>query len=333
MTQYTDELSKLLLEELEGEEEEVAIATVANTFLTDLSQKYPNVSSRKNPLADLRRAVQEKYPTTEKQIAPWQYPTTTGKRQTDSQGNPIPNPERWQHFALKYLTLAPQEWEQLRTKEANTEPAAAIVEDIKQPEQTQPTAKQPKAKKATKRQKLPVRGKQNQKVKPKPPAKDLLTQLPLDDESLNIVREAICTSNLSPVDFIAQAVLAQAKIQVGRAKKYSQDLTTTSTEELLSPKFKTHPKRTEELTRRAVQAICLYNDQATEPEQRWYIGMLAIQCLIGGSQASVRSAMKSIEGAITDHNNKYNLGHNQNRKSYTIADVIDLAKLVPDGLS
>jgi ribosomal protein S7 len=327
MSQYADELAKSLLQELEGETDEDIIATISQSFIQAISGKFPNLNSRKKPIAVLRAAVKEKYPSTETHENPWQYPTTSGQRKQDADGNFIPNPERWEHLALKYLTLDPDEWKALKAGQKEIETPALIVEEIK-PEQTPTEDKKPKRQtKTTPKQKT---------AKPKPPIKDLLNQLPFDEESLTIVKEAIALSNLSPTDFITQATLTQARIQtkieVGKTQKQNQDLTTIPTEELLKSAYKLHPTRTEELTRRAVRAICIYNDEiATEPQQRWFIGMLSIRALIVGSQPRIREAMRNMEVAIADHNAKYNLNQYHNRKKVDIADVIDICKLVPDG--
>jgi hypothetical protein len=318
MSQYTNELAKALIQELEGEIYEHIIADICQSFIADISAKFPNLSSRKKPLAALRAAVKERFPSTEKQEHEWQYPTATGKRQRDAEGNFIPNPERWEHLALKYLTFDPEEWKALRPGGQVTEPA--IVQNVKA--ESLPSSK-------------PVKEtKPKRESKSQPPSKDVLGQLPFDEESLALVKDAIKSSNLSAVDFIAQAVLAQAKIQVGKAKKYAQDLAAVSTDELMSNAYKTHPHRTEELTRRAVKAICIYNDEvATEPEQRWFIGMLTVQSLTGGSQSRIREAMKKLEVAIADHNAKYNLNQYHNRKKVSITDAINFPQLVSDGLN
>lgn len=211
------------------------------------------------------------------------------------------NVERWQHLALRYLTFSKEDWN-------------ALGDDARQ------TYIAP--------------------VKPTlPTIKDMqIEQLELDTDTQQIVSDAIALGNLSLAEFIQQACKVYARTVTGKAKKYADDdLAAVPTVELLDPankEYKTHPKKIEELTRRAIFAIQKYNDMdATEQYQKWFISGTTINALTGSRVQSVNEVLKSFKENIDTHHNKHVLTAYTNRgNGRKIEDVINLVSMVPDGM-
>jgi hypothetical protein len=213
---------------------------------------------------------------------------------TDSQKGHI---QRYEHYALKYIS----------TKEAiAVEPAVEVALEAV----TDPTAKH-----------LATLETMD------------ISQLELDASTQKIVEDAIAHSGLSLAEFIKKACQVYAKTIAGKAKQSSDNLSAVSTEELLSEKYKTHTNRAEELTRRAVYALEIHNDNCTEKSQKWHINQTAIQTLTGSKPATIKKILEVYKNRLDDHNTKHELDSYQNRKTdIKINEAIDLINLVPNGL-
>ncbi|MBW4632622.1 MAG: hypothetical protein KME30_12225 [Iphinoe sp. HA4291-MV1] len=150
---------------------------------------------------------------------------------------------------------------------------------------------------------------------------------------------------MSLFDFIKQACKVYAKTIEGKAKQFDDDLSGVPTEKLLNvsqvvdgkevrSKYFTHPKRAEELTKRAIAAIARHNINAPKKSQRWMITQTALQALTGSRPATIKKLLEQYKPMIDDHNHKYELNPYDNRKGSDrkIENEVDLVALVPDGL-
>ena len=95
----------------------------------------------------------------------------------------------------------------------------------------------------------------------------------------------------------------------------------TATEDLKGKKI---PGSAEEKIRRAVQAIFNYNDY-TAPlnNERWFIGVRSIQDLSGCNYAPIKKFIDDYSTMIADHNAKYGLSNQHNKKhTKPISEII-----------
>lgn len=162
-----------------------------------------------------------------------------------------------------------------------------------------------------------------------------IEQLNLDSDTQSILEKAIGHSGMASENFIKQAVKVYAKTITGKAKQTSEDLSNVPTTKLLNDsKYKTHPARAEELTKRAIRAIKIFNsNKATENADRWCITQNAIASLTGSRQSSIKQILFQFKDDIETHNQTYGLNGYSNRKpGHDIAEDIKLAELVPDGV-
>jgi hypothetical protein len=294
-----------LVTALQDETDEQAIAALCQGLVGEICSQYSSLNSRRVPLTTLRKAVSAKFPATPKQIGEHQYFTNSGKGKKP----------RWEHLALKYLTLAEKDWDALGGGDrANWKASQAQNETT----EFQPT------------------------TKPQTLADMNIDQLELDPKTQETVEKAIAQSGMNLADFVKKALQVYAKTVTGKTRKHEEDLTTVPTEKLLNDKeFSTHPGRAEELTKRAIRAMTIYNDEvATEKDQKWCITQTAISGLIGARASSIKKAMEPLKVVIDDHNSKHELNDYSNRKGKGIDGKpreiyreIDLCKLVPDGLT
>jgi hypothetical protein len=294
-----------LVTALDGETDEQAIAALCKGLVVEICSQYSNLNSRRVPLTTLRKAVSGKFPDTTKQTAEYQYFTNSGKGKKP----------RWEHLALKYLTLSEKDWDALGGEDRAEYKASQ--------QQTETIDPQPTTKATT--------------------LTDMnIDQLELDPETKQTVETAITQSGMELADFVKKALQVYAKTVTGKTRKHEKDLTTVPTEKLLNDKeFSTHPGRAEELTKRAIRAMTIHNDEiATEKDQKWCITQTAISGLIGARASSIKKAMEPFKVVIDDHNSKHELNDYSNRKNKgvdgkprEIYREIDLCNLVPDGLS
>ncbi|HBE32654.1 MAG TPA: hypothetical protein DD990_15375 [Cyanobacteria bacterium UBA11368] len=297
--------AKDLVTTLEDETDEQVIAELCKELVEEICNQYPAINSRRVPLTTLRKAVSAKFPASPKQTGEQQYFTTSGKGKKP----------RWEHLALKYLTLAEKDWDALGGGDRANWKATQ--------EQSETTEIQPT-------------------TKPQTLTDMNIEQLELDKETQETVEKAVAQSGMSLAEFVKKSLQVYSKTVTGKVRKHEEDLTTVATNKLRDDKeFSTHPGRAEELTKRAIRAMTIHNDEvATEQDQKWCITQTAISELIGARASSVQRAMEPFKTMIDDHNSKHELTAYTNRKSKgidgkprEIYNEIDLCKLVPDGLS
>ncbi|MBD2208128.1 hypothetical protein [Calothrix sp. FACHB-168] len=283
------EIGKKLAQNLKGVEDEIKIKALAVEIVEQIREAYPIPNSRKNPLQDVRNAVLAVFPDTETKINTWQYFTNKGKG----------NIGRYQHLAIKYLSLSTEEWDtvgdearqQWKAEQQEQQPVQTTLDDMN------------------------------------------ISQLQLDSDTQQMVENAIAHSGISLADFVRRACQVYAKTITGKLEKIEADLTAVPTSDLLSsPTYKTHPGRAEELAKRAIYALENHNNQCTEKNQKWMITQSSIQALTGSKPATIKMILEKYNIRIDDHNNKHGLNAYDNRKQgRKINDDIDLVSLVPDG--
>ena len=314
MANRWDTRGQKLVQDLRGTTDNQTIESLAKVVVSEIIDAYESLNSRRVPLTAVRKAVQTAFKSTKKQTSDNQYFTKSGK------GN-IP---RYEHIALKYLTLPKQDWDGMgddsRTEYQKNQPT--VEPQIEVTIEPQPEII----------------------TEPQLTIKDMqIQQLELDTETQQTVLDALEHSGKSLAEFIQQACKVYAKTITGKAKRYGDnDLSTVATVDLLDPNnkdYKTHPKKIEELTRRAIFAIEQYNNEiATEQNQKWFISATAINGLTGSRVQSVNEILKADENRlqriIDSHNKKHELTAYTNRgNGRKIENDIDLVKLAPDGLS
>jgi hypothetical protein len=209
---------------------------------------------------------------------------------------------KWRHLIFKYLTLSSSDWDEVGD-EARLEWKATQTE--------QPT------------EQLTIQAM-------------TIPQLDLDADTQEILESALAQSGMDLADFIKQAVRVYAKTITGKTRKQGEDLSTVSTAELLSDaRYRTHPGRADELTKRAIRAIKIYNSEiATENAARWMITQSAIASLTGSRQATIKEVLPKYQTSIDDNNLNpdWGLTPYTNRKPVKIEDAINISELVPDGI-
>ena len=95
----------------------------------------------------------------------------------------------------------------------------------------------------------------------------------------------------------------------------------TPTEDLKGKKI---PGSAEEKIKRAVQAIFNYNDySASSNNERWFLGVRSIQDLSGCNYAPIKKFIDDYSTMIADHNGKYGLSNQHNKKhTKAISEII-----------
>ena len=300
MSAWTEEGEKLALS-LEGLKDESKIKALCEEVVRKINDRYSNPASRKNPLAAVRKAIVTKYPATSTQKASYQYPTDSGKGKKP----------RWEHLALKYLSLSERDWDDLGGDDRAEWKAMQQEEPL--PETTK-----------------------------KPLETMTIEDLELDAETQAIVKDALARSEMSLADFLKQSLRVYAKTITGKARQLGEDLANVPTEKLLKDAaYSTHPGRAEELVKRAIRAIKTYNDEvATEPKQRWVITPSLLNQLTGSRAAKINEILATCKDEIDSHHAKYpdffeengTLKQYFNRKRGVDAeDEINLIERVPLG--
>ncbi|NES66449.1 MAG: hypothetical protein F6K24_14915 [Okeania sp. SIO2D1] len=202
------------------------------------------------------------------------------------------NLPRWRHLIFQSLTLDASDWQALRQETTEEQEVCYPPSDLG----------------------------------------NMITQLNLDDQTQQLLDEALAVTGMEPLELIQKAIAAYSKSIVNKSPA---DLATIPTHELFDNKsYRTLPGRAEELAKRAIRAIESYNNEiATEPSQRWAITQSAISRLTGGRPSAIGKALEPFQTMIDDHNAKFGLNNYTNRgKPHKIEDVIDIAALIPDGL-
>ncbi|HEY9296870.1 MAG TPA: hypothetical protein VIQ31_10940 [Phormidium sp.] len=291
-----------LVKELKGVSDEKTIKEICAEVMDDIYEEISEPDKRKNKLDGYKNRIKKEFPSTPEQKFNYQYFTNSGK-------GSVP---RWQHLALKYLTLSEPDWDELGDENRQQWKAEqAKIEASSQPE---------------------IQSESNMTI-----------TLTLDSKAQSILNEAVNNSGLSTTDYILKAIEVYAKTVNRKSKRQDEDLSTVSTEELLNDGFySTHPNRAEELVKRAIRAIKKYNGEvAIEPKQRWIITQSLLVELTKSRTQSVVDAMSKFQSDIDNYNyskeeflnedgtlNKY-----VNRKKGVDArEEINLALLVPSGI-
>lgn len=291
-----------LVQELKSVSDEKTIKEICAEVMDDIYEEISEPDKRKNKLDAYKNRIRKEFPSTPEQEFDYQYFTKSGK-------GSVP---RWQHLALKYLTLSEPDWDELGDENRQQWKAEqAKIKASSQPE---------------------IESESNMTI-----------TLTLDSQTQSILNEALKNSGLSTTDYILKAIEVYAKTVNRKSKRQDEDLSTVSTEELLNDGFySTHPNRAEELVKRAIRAIKKYNGEvATEPKQRWIITQSLLVELTKSRTQSVVDAMSKFQSDIDNYNyskeeflnedgtlNKY-----VNRKKGVDArEEINLALLVPSGI-
>jgi hypothetical protein len=187
--------------------------------------------------------------------------------------------------------------------------------------------------------------------KPKEESMSIEKVLEMDAEMSEIATAAMEQLNISLEEFAKRAFKYYALSVTGKAQQKRQqeaeDLAEVPTKDLIDEesqnykKYRSHPKRAEELTKRAIRAIKAYNETQGESAAKWAITPSIIHELIGSKPASIKEILATIPDIKGYHFALFGdeePSHTQNRKKdkfsgkpYKIGEVIDLAALVPDG--
>ncbi|WP_414579294.1 hypothetical protein [Anabaena sp. CCY 9402-a] len=289
-----------LAQRLEGVTESSKIQTLCDAIAAEIKEAYPEYkNSRAKPLTAVRKAIKAKFPDTTEQQNPFQYFTNSGKG----------NKERWEHLALKYLTRdSVGDTSEITETQPETQPETQITET--QPE-TQIT-------------------------------ETMTITFNLTAEEQELAKQAIALTGQSADALGYNSFMAYVKSVVAQHERLKQDFPYTdarevSTEELLTKKYNTFPGRGEELTRRAIAAIKIYNDNCTEHSQRWYISPSIVQKLTGTKAETVAKVCAQFQDDIASHHAKYGFvdpkkDQYHNRKpGQDIREQVDIVKLVPNG--
>jgi hypothetical protein len=301
-TQSWGSIGREIIQQLQGGIDEKALKKLGQATINKIYEREETAEKRDKALKMISREILKKFPRMDVETQNYWH---------DDRGKA--DLKRWRHNIFKYLTLDRSDWDAVGDE--NREQWKAEQQEVK--------AKTEVA---------------SSKAKTKPLTIDQLTidQYKFDSESQSVVENAIALTGLSLPDFTRQALVVYAKTVVGKTKKQSEDLTTVLTDKLLyDTAYSTHPGRAEELTKRAIKAIKLYNSNiATENADRWYISQSAIVALTRSRPSTVGEVLEQFKDEIESHNQTYELGKYSNRKrgKPSIDQTINMAELVLDGL-
>jgi len=303
-------LAEKLIQELHGKTSEKQIKEITIRYASILKENTSEGNIKRERTA-LRKAVENHYPSV--QITSKETSKPRGYFWTNSGKGRV---ERYEHLALWYLTDNEERWE-VDSEKKRKQYFAELPELAKPESEVEVTSE----------------------VKNKPTKlEDMkLEQLELDQETEQIVAVALTHSGMALSDFIRQACRVYSKTVVGKQKQGNLDLASIPTQQLKEdPKFKTHPGKAVELTKRAIMAIKKHNSQATELNQKRCITQSLITRITGSRADIVKEAMKNFESDINNHNAtlKESYGLTEKELNYLNRKPgnIDFYGLVPDGL-
>lgn len=297
-----------LAENLEGVGDEAQIKEMTTSLMDQIIESGSNV---KRPINALRKAIAEKFP---------QITAPSGYYFTNSGVGRI---DRFEHLALWYATENTERW--------------AISDDDARKEYWR------KLPKLDETEISETSGKPRTALTTETLESAVINALDLDEQTKEILLLALSHSGLGLADFMEKAIKTYANTITGKIRRLEEDsLDHIPTEELLTnPKYSTYPGRAEEMVKRAINAIKIYNSEvATEPKQRWIITQSLLTALTGSRGSVIQSAMQKYRDDIDSHHQKYPEFFNEdgtlnqyfNRKrGVDIRDEIDLVKLVPNG--
>jgi hypothetical protein len=300
------QIGKDLAAKLQGVTDEAKIKQLCNKVYDYISGTTDKPGTFKNRMVAVRNELKAIFPDTDAKEHEYQHFVNYGK------GN-IP---RYEHLAFKYLPTAEK-------KEADHQ--------LEQPLETEQLIEKQLIKQPIKQVKKQPEVQANQTYT----LEDMkIEQLNLDAETQQVVEDAIAHSGMSLAEFIRKACQVYAKTVTGKLNLAKEDLSAVSTSDLLSENYKTHPGRAEELTRRAIYALEVHNNNCTERKEKWHINQTAIQTLTGSKPATIKKILESYQIRLDDHNTKHDLNPYDNRKAWIkIDEAINLIELVPDGLN
>jgi hypothetical protein len=208
--------------------------------------------------------------------------------------------EKWRHIIFKTLTLEGSEPE--APKEGDK---ASLAKPTKTPT------------KATRQSTQKIKGK-------------MTIEITLDDETQKALETVLSQDSSRKISEVASTAIAAYCKSI--ANKKTENIETISTHALLTEdRYKTLPGRGEELTRRAIKAIQIYNDNAYGDVKPWAITQSAIARLIGAKPSKIKEALQEFNAY--DYNKSKGIDGYSNRSiEGDIGDYIKIAELVPDGL-
>lgn len=290
-----------VVKKLEGVTDENAIKDLALATVSKIRQHSETPAKRENARKSISREIHKVFPN-RRTKADCYYHDPKGK---EDQG-------KWRHLIFKYLKLDSTDYDAIGGEERAEWKA----------QQTKPTEQQ--SEQSTEQNQLTL---ENMSIE----------QLQLDAETTSILENALEQSGMGLPQFIQQAVRVYAKTIMGKTHRHAEDLTTVSTQELLTgDAYKTHPGRARELVGRAIRAIKLYNSspQIGSNADRWCITQSAIARLTGAKAKTIGEILeKQYKDDIASYNKTYEFTNYTNRKpGKNIEEVIKLAELVPSGL-
>lgn len=317
-------LGRELAQNLDGIADEAQIKQMTIDAVNQIIESGVNL---KRPLSIVRKEIEKKFPVAPptKAKPKGYYFTNTGKGRV----------ERFEHLALWYLTENTDRRD-VTGDEAREEYWGNLPKFGRETETSETSEKSTqKATKPTKTDKPTLTTKMLEAT--------VIDSLELDEETKQILELALTHSGLDLAEFMQKAIKTYANTITGKIRRLEEDsLENISTSELLNnPKYSTYPGRAEEMVRRAINAIKIYNSEvATEPKQRWIITQSLLSELTGSRGSVVQSAMQKYRDDIDSHHQKYPDFFNEdgtlkqyfNRKrGAEIKQEIDLIKLVPNG--
>lgn len=285
------QLGREIAKQLETETDPDRIAKIGKDAITKIKQH----DKPENALKSVNREVLKVYPRKDK-ATPNYYFDEGGKGDLG----------RYRHLIFKNLTLgnAPKKTEATTPPEPETAKATNTTKTAK-PKQTKTT--------------------KTQEIKPK-----MTIQITLDNDAQTALEAVLKNDSSRNIEEIASKAIAAYCKSI--ANKSTENIESISTEALLTEdKYKTLPGRGEELAKRAIQAIQIYNENAYGDVRPWAITQNAIATLTGAKQSAVKKALKGFN--YEDYNQGKGIDGYTNRAiEGSIKDHIKLAELVPDGL-
>lgn len=239
-------------------------------------ESYPHtLSSRKNPMSELREAIKGRYPTADKKTK-FYYFTKSG----------VGNKPRWEHLAIKYLEA---EWDR-KTDRAFEE---AKQETKKLEEKSDETRVEPMD------SEVAELGVVNSDL-------DILGYVGLDGNELETVEQAIGDADIK--EWVKQAMLQRANAINALRERLEEDLSMVPSSELMNEKkYRTNTNATKELVKRAVRVIKDWN--YNHPDQKWCITNKLISEVTKsvdheGKGVTVKAIAKAVEGMDLESYNK-----------------------------
>lgn len=315
-------LGAIAANELKGVKDEQAIREITLKYWEPIREAIASDNSLKRPRTAFAKAISEKFPNSQKRKPGYYHTKPRGKD------------PHWEHLALWYATSNRDRWDVI-----GDEARVAYKASFEQPTQSQQPA-QAEQIEQTQQTEQAIQPEQTEQITLQPettvPSLETMNiaQLELDADTQKVVESAIAYSGMSLAEFVRKACQVYAKTVTGKVKMADEDLTPVPTAELLSEKYKTHPGRADELTRRAIYALEVHNNNCTEKPQKWHINQTAIQTLTGSKPATIKKILENYQTRLDDHNTKHQLNPYDNRKpGIKIDEAINLVELVPDGLN